>query len=42
MSGEGELKLDTAENRRTLWIVLWLRAFSPRFDSAGIPLRAQF
>ena len=24
MSGEGELKLDTAEKRRTLWIVLWL------------------
>ena len=24
MSGEGELNLDTAERRRTLWIVLWL------------------
>ena len=24
MSGEGELNLDSAEKRRTLWIVLWL------------------
>lgn len=24
MSGEGELKLGTAEKRRTLWILLWL------------------
>ena len=24
MSGEGELQLETAEKRRTLWVVLWL------------------
>ena len=24
MSGEGELNLDSAEKRRTLWIVFWL------------------
>ena len=37
MSGEGELKLDTAENRRTLWIVLWLNvAIAVGFFITGI------
>ena len=37
MSGEGELKLDTAEKRRTLWIVLWLNvAIAVGFFITGI------
>ena len=36
MSGEGELNLDTAERRRTLWIVLWLNvAIAPGFFITG-------
>ena len=37
MSGEGELKLDTAEKRGTLWIVLWLNvAIAVGFFVTGI------
>jgi len=37
MSGEGDLNLDTAEKRRTLWIVLWLNvAIAVGFFITGI------
>ena len=36
MSGEGELNLDSAEKRRTLWIVFWLNvAIAIGFSSPG-------
>lgn len=37
MSGEGELNLDSAEKRRTLWIVLWLNvAIAVGFFITGV------